>query len=186
MACVNGLLRVGGRLSNSVQPEEVKHPILLPKHHHISLTILEHEHRIHFHPGTFRHRSPTILDCLHMIVINVFANATKQLINIWRTRQLFGYVKHVKAFENTGLDYAGPLILKVHKGRNQRNKKGYICLLELDTYLTTETFLAALRRFISRQGKCTQIFTDNGCNFVGAKKLLDDMFKLILSARVSN
>jgi len=51
MACVNGLLRVGGRLSNSVQPEEVKHPILLPKHHHISLTILEHEHRIHFHPG---------------------------------------------------------------------------------------------------------------------------------------
>jgi len=36
----NGLLRVGGRLSNS----------LLPKHHHISQLILEHGHRIHF-PG---------------------------------------------------------------------------------------------------------------------------------------
>ncbi|XP_070068101.1 uncharacterized protein [Drosophila takahashii] len=88
-------------------------------------------------------------------------------------------------FENTGCDYAGPLLLKVHKGRNPRKEKGYICLfvclvssaihLELATDLSTETFLATLRRFISRRGKCTHIISDNGRNFVGAKKVLDDI-----------
>ncbi|XP_070072144.1 uncharacterized protein [Drosophila takahashii] len=51
IVCKNFLLRVGGRLSNSLLPEEVKHPIILPKGHRISLLILEHEHRIHLHPG---------------------------------------------------------------------------------------------------------------------------------------
>ncbi|XP_070075668.1 uncharacterized protein [Drosophila takahashii] len=104
----NGLLRVGGRLSYSLLSEKVKHPIILPKGHRISLLILEHEHRIHLHPGVTIH-------------------------------------------------------------------------LELATDLSTKTFLAALRRFISRRGKCTHIFSDNGRKFVGAMKVLDDMYKLILS-----
>jgi len=53
--------------------------------------------------------------------------------------------------------------------------------LELATDLSTETFLAALRRFISRRSKCTHIFSDNGRNLVGAKKVLDDMYMVILS-----
>jgi len=51
MVCENGLLRVGGCLTNSLLPEEVKHTILVPKHHSISLLILELEHRVHLHPG---------------------------------------------------------------------------------------------------------------------------------------
>jgi len=31
---------------------------------------------------------------LHMLVTNVFVNATKQLINTWQTCQQFVYVKH--------------------------------------------------------------------------------------------
>jgi len=53
--------------------------------------------------------------------------------------------------------------------------------LELATDLNTETFLAALRRFISRRGTCSHIFSDNERNFVGAMKVLDDMYQLILS-----
>ncbi|KAM8719460.1 hypothetical protein ACLKA7_012076 [Drosophila subpalustris] len=50
-----GLLRVGGRLSNSELPFCAKHPIILPKSHRITKLILEHEHWTHLHPGSVLH-----------------------------------------------------------------------------------------------------------------------------------
>jgi len=47
--------------------------------------------------------------------------------------------------------------------------------LELATDPSTDTFLACLGRFMSLRGKCPQIFSDNGTNFVGAKRALDEM-----------
>ncbi|XP_070075720.1 uncharacterized protein [Drosophila takahashii] len=141
----NGLLRVGGRLSNSELTFSAKHPVIMPKTHRITYLIVENEHRV---------------------------------------RQAY-------PFQNTGCDYAGPMILKVYKGRNPRKEKGYICLfvcmvtsalhLELATDLSTETFLAPLRRFISRRGKCTELFSDNGRNFVGVKRQLNEMEQLLRS-----
>ncbi|XP_070850488.1 uncharacterized protein [Drosophila suzukii] len=55
--------------------------------------------------------------------------------------------------------------------------------LELVTDLTTETFLAALRRFISLRGKCSKIYSDNGTNFIGAKRSLNEMQELLSSQR---
>ncbi|XP_070075509.1 uncharacterized protein [Drosophila takahashii] len=201
MVCKNGLLRVGGRLSNSLLPEEVKHPIILPKGHRISMLILEHEHRIHLHPGVTalfvivrqqywivgaRNMIRKLTHSCHKCFRQRHKTADQYMADLPAVR-----VRQAYPFENSGCDYAGPLLLKVHKGRNPRKEKGYICLfvclvtsaihLELATDLSTETFLAAFRRFISRRGKCTHIFSDNGRNFVGAKKVLDDMYKLILS-----
>ncbi|UYV72914.1 hypothetical protein LAZ67_10001150 [Cordylochernes scorpioides] len=48
--------------------------------------------------------------------------------------------------------------------------------IELVTNLTTEAFLAALRRFISRRGRPAEINTDNATNFVGAYKDLRRLF----------
>ncbi|XP_068148360.1 uncharacterized protein [Drosophila tropicalis] len=100
-------------------------------------------------------------------------------------------VRQAFPFEHTGCDYAGPILLKVHKGRNPRKEKGYICLfvcmvtsalhLELATDLSTDTFLAALKRFMARRGKCSQMYSDNGRNFVGAKRALDEMVQLLAS-----
>ncbi|XP_041450132.1 uncharacterized protein LOC121404545 [Drosophila obscura] len=99
-------------------------------------------------------------------------------------------------FVNTGCDYAGPLLLKDGKGRKPRISKGYICLfvclvtsaihLELATDLTTETSLAALRRFISLRGRCSKIYSDNGTNFIGAKRSLDEMQTLLASQQHTN
>lgn len=49
--------------------------------------------------------------------------------------------------------------------------------LELTTDLSTETFLSALRRFISRRERFTpsQIWSDNGTNFVGAQRQLMEL-----------
>jgi len=44
--------------------------------------------------------------------------------------------------------------------------------LELISDLTTEMFLNALKRFISRRGKCDSILSDNGKNFLGARNVM--------------
>lgn len=43
--------------------------------------------------------------------------------------------------------------------------------IELASNLSWEAFLAVLRRFIARRGRCSFIFSDNGTNFIGANKL---------------
>ncbi|GIZ02399.1 reverse transcriptase [Caerostris extrusa] len=45
--------------------------------------------------------------------------------------------------------------------------------LELVTDLSADAFIAALKRFISRRGKCSDIYSDCGSNFVGAKRFLN-------------
>jgi len=62
--------------------------------------------------------------------------------------------------------------------------KGYIAIfvcfatkavhIEVVTNLTTESFLAALRRFIARRGKPKTMYSDNGTNFQGAANELHD------------
>ena len=69
--------------------------------------------------------------------------------------------------------------------------KGYVCLfvflrtksvhLELVMNLSTDEFLAALRRFEARRGRPAILLTDNGTNFVGAKKELEDFYHLLSS-----
>ena len=89
-------------------------------------------------------------------------------------------------FENVGVDYAGPVILKQGSVRNPTLVKAYICVfvslsiraVHLED-LTTEAFLTALRRFISRRGKSSIICSDNGTNFVGASRELRDLFDFL-------
>ncbi|GFY18419.1 integrase catalytic domain-containing protein [Trichonephila clavipes] len=54
--------------------------------------------------------------------------------------------------------------------------------LELVSDLTTEAFLAALKRFAARRGRPIEIHSDNGGNFVGAnnelRKILKALFKV--------
>lgn len=45
--------------------------------------------------------------------------------------------------------------------------------------LTTEAFLACLKRFVSRRGKPSDIVSDNATNFSGAKRELDSLYKIL-------
>lgn len=51
--------------------------------------------------------------------------------------------------------------------------------LELVTDLSTERFLQAFRRFIARRGRSTDVYSDNGTNFVGARNQLKPLFELL-------
>ena len=56
--------------------------------------------------------------------------------------------------------------------------------IEVVSDLTTEAFLAALKRFVSRRGLPDSIHSDNGTNFVGAKNDLQELYKFLSSSDV--
>lgn len=99
-----------------------------------------------------------------------------------------------KAFAQVGVDFAGPFWVKVALLRRIQNTKGYLCIfvcmttkvvhLELVSDSTISLFLSALNRFISRRGRCLEIYSDCGTNFVGAKRYLEEIQKLIKSDEV--
>ena len=51
--------------------------------------------------------------------------------------------------------------------------------LEAVSDLTSEAFISALKIFISRRGKPSQILSDNGTNFVEANNHLKEMYKFL-------
>jgi len=80
-------------------------------------------------------------------------------------------------FVDTGCDYAGSILLRnawMHE-RMFVSKVTSVIHLELSADLTTKNFLAALRRFISLRSKRSKIYSDNGTNFIGAMRGLDEM-----------
>ncbi|XP_063362149.1 uncharacterized protein LOC134651087 [Cydia amplana] len=90
-------------------------------------------------------------------------------------------------FFSTAVDYAGPVMILNRKGRGSKLLKAYLCIfvcmavkaihIELVTELTSETFMAALHRFIARRGKPAHIYSDNGRCFVGACNELSRFLK---------
>lgn len=105
-------------------------------------------------------------------------------------------VRDAFPFTNTGIDFCGPFYVKEKKHRNRNRVKVYICVfvcmvmkavhLEVVSELTTDGFLAALRRFIARRGIPSHIYSDNGTNFVGANNHLKELYVLFNSDEYKN
>jgi len=55
---------------------------------------------------------------------------------------------------------------------------GHAVHIKLAAGLSTETFLNVFKRFISRRGRSTDMYSDNGLNFVGTKHELEELYKL--------
>ncbi|CAG7784723.1 unnamed protein product [Allacma fusca] len=99
-------------------------------------------------------------------------------------------VNQSRAFLKTGVDFAGPFVLKRSFGpRNTQTFKSYVCVfvcftthaihLEPVSDLTTDAFIAALKRFVSRRGLCSDMSSDCGTNFVGADKELQKDLEIL-------
>jgi Integrase core domain. len=53
--------------------------------------------------------------------------------------------------------------------------------IEIVSDLSTEGFLAAMRRFVARRGIPSDVYSDNGTNFVGANNTLKELYGLFES-----
>ncbi|GBM82336.1 hypothetical protein AVEN_54770-1 [Araneus ventricosus] len=196
----NGILRVGGRVEYSNLTDNQKHPIILPKSHRLTKLIFVYFHHKNLHVGPQgllcavrqkfwpihgRNLSRKIVnDC-----ITCFRNkpvvANKILGNLPAER-----ITPTFPFNVCGVDFVGPLLVKPLAQRRITASKMYaaifVCFVtkavhfELVTDLTSEAFIACLKRFFALRGKSSIVYSDNATNFVGAQselKRLSDMLK---------
>ncbi|XP_076233347.1 uncharacterized protein LOC143178507 [Calliopsis andreniformis] len=194
-----GILRVGGRLQNSNLPFAQKHPILLPKGNHVTDLIIRESHVRNHHAGV----TATLYNVRQQYWPIDGKNTTRKIIrqcvrcfrvNPPAVEYIMGNlpaarVTESRPFYNCGVDYCGPFYIKERRYRNRARVKIYVAIftcfatkavhLEVVSDLTTEAFIAALKRFISRRGLCRNIYSDNGTNFTGADNELTELYKTL-------
>ena len=191
---IDKLLCVGGRLENAPIMQTVKHPIILPAHHHVSQLIVWHFHKITAHGGVERVLAETRQ---HYWIVKGRATAKRTLSTCIPCKRAKAPLSHQQManlpsdrlipgeppFTRVGLDYFGPLIVKRARSDIKRYGCLFTCLttraihLEVAHSLDTESFLHALERFVSRRGRPTVIRSDNGTNFVGGQRELKNLLK---------
>jgi len=188
-----GLIRVGGRLKNANIDAQAKHPILLPKSHFVTSLIVDFYHKQYLHAGPQFLQSHILKQFWILSARSLIRSRIHKCITCFRHKPRTVYpkmgdlpearVNPSPCFSVTGLDYGGPFDVKVHTLRSAKVVKAYLCLfvcfstkaihIEIASDLTTDTFIAALTRFISRRGKPSDIHLDNATNFVGASNHLN-------------
>jgi len=93
---------------------------------------------------------------------------------------------YYRPFTVRGVDFEGPIYI-CSGLRCVATKKAWIAIfvcfstkaihLELTDDLSSMSFMATLRCFMSRRGKCAKLYSDNGINFIGAQKEFVSMIK---------
>ncbi|XP_066600734.1 uncharacterized protein [Prorops nasuta] len=193
----DGILRVGGRLANSVLSPTMKHPPILPRDSIVSSLMVRYAHQACLHGGPTL-TSNTVIQHAWILGRNRLVKTIIRMCMFCQrnkprlAHQMMGdlpasRVTPARPFSSTGLDYAGPFQIKTTKGRGHKFYKGYISLfvcfvtravhLEVVSDLTTKTFLNAYKRFVGRRGVCKNLYSDNASTFHAADKELRMMFK---------
>ncbi|XP_061719305.1 uncharacterized protein LOC133526629 [Cydia pomonella] len=183
-----GLMRVGGRLRNGPFNFDKKHPAILPKGHFITVTYFNSVHIILLHAGP-QAMLAYVKTTYWPIGGRTQARSTyHKCVLCTRMRgatiaPLMGNLPSPRVtpgfpFEVVGVDYAGPILAASRKGRGSQTIKVYIVIfvcfktkcvhLELCSDLSAEGYMASLKRFVSRRGLPSDIYSDNGTQFVGA------------------
>ena len=186
---IGGLLRVGGRLSELNLDFDQKHPVILPKQGHITNIIIMHFHNKLGHLGRM-----SVLNFIRGKFWVIKGNSTVRRVidKCIICRKVQGKVIEQEMaslprdrveegrppFHNTGVDCFGPIHVK--RGRSTIKRYGvlFTCLniravhLEVAADLSTDSFINALRRFLSRRGQVKKIRCDQGTNFIGTRNAL--------------
>ncbi|XP_017470269.1 PREDICTED: uncharacterized protein LOC108361969 isoform X1 [Rhagoletis zephyria] len=201
----NQLIRVGGRIKNSTLAFNAKHPIVLPHAHPFIHTLITYYHRQHLHAG-----AQTLQNILRdkFWILNarkVIRQVIHHCIICYRlrpvvTEQIMGALPSQRIspshpFETTGIDYCGP-VLMTQKIRGRAAIKVYIAVficfstkaihLEVVPDLSTAAFIAALKRFVARRGRCRLIYSDNATNFLGASRELRHLLEAFVTQQHIN
>lgn len=191
-----GIIRVGGRLKHSALTEEAKHPVIIPRDSRLTTLIIADAHLKTLHGGTqltlaYTRQQYWIVGGRAAVKSHILRCVECARQRGIRAHQLMGQlplsrVTPSRAFTVIGIDYAGPLTIKTWKGRGAKTDKGWICVfvcfttsavhLEAVTGCSTDTFLAAFKRFSSRRGLPTTVYSDCGTNFIGANAELKKLF----------
>lgn len=197
----NGVIRVGGRLNHSSFSFDKKHPMVLSSKHRLTYLIMKYEHINLLHCGPSQLLAHVRDNYWPISGKNLAKRVVRECIVCFKFKvsspqAMMGSlpeprVSPMPTFLHTGVDYAGPFLIKDRKGRGCKVTKCYLCVfvclatkaihLELVTDLSTPAFLETFQRFIARRGKPAHIYSDNGRNFVGANNELKELGEFLIS-----
>ena len=180
------LLRVTGRLTHLYVDSAP--PILMPSDHRVTLLLIRRTHASVFHAGV----SSTLAKLRERFWIRKGRQQVRKVLRKCVTCARI-QSRHYDApaaplprarlttqppFSTTGVDFAGPLIVKSPHGPQKTYLVMFTCVvvravhLELIPDMTTNTFLCALRKFAARRGLPRIIYSDNGLTFKSAALLI--------------
>ena len=204
----DGLIRVGGRIGECLLPYSQKHQIVISNKHHLAFLLIRYIHVKNNHCG----RELTLSLLREQFWIIKCKGLIRKILNNcsfckrFKTKPKQPYMSSLPLerisffcppFFYTGVDYFGPMLIKLNKrtransGTAKRYGALFTCMstraihLELAGDLSTDSFILALRRFISRRGHPKQIRSDNGTNFVGAQRELKDALKALNQDKIT-
>ncbi|KAL1258161.1 hypothetical protein QQF64_011405 [Cirrhinus molitorella] len=190
-----GLIRVGGHLRHcNVLEVDAVHPIVLdPQNPVTRLIIRDYDERLR-HPGSERlfaeiRRTYWILRGREAI-----RRYQRQCVECrkWRGRPEVPLMADLPltrqryfkpAFYSTGMDCFGPFVIKIGCRKEKRWGIVFKCMTIRAVYLDilhsidSDSFLMALRRFITRRGKPYELLCDQGTNFKGGDRELSESFE---------
>ncbi|GFW53098.1 integrase catalytic domain-containing protein [Trichonephila clavipes] len=187
-----GILRVGGRLEKASIPYSQKHPAILAKNSKLSKIYFITLHKKLFHVGPQGLLNAVRLRFWALGGRNLARKTVHTCVVCFKCKpipssQIMGNLPYERVnmappFSITGLDLGGPYFVTYKHQRKGVLNKIYVCVcicfvtraihLEILSDLTSDAIIATLKRFMSRRGKCSKIFTDNATNFVGANSQL--------------
>ncbi|XP_057308167.1 uncharacterized protein LOC130646050 [Hydractinia symbiolongicarpus] len=175
-----GFFRLKSRFGESKLTDDQKHPLLLREGSHVTMLIVRNAHEEVLHFGVestlakIRERfwilrgRKTVRNVLRRCVIcrrfqgRTMTSPESPDLPVFRVDHL------TQAFATTGLDYAGPLFVRIH---GHSCSKVYILLftcassraihLELTPDMKSPAFIRGFKRFVSRRGKPNEIVSDN-------------------------
>ena len=202
-------MKVNGRVKSTEIFLNNSDQVILSKNHTVSKLIVSHYHKLTLHSARKQSLASVrekfwIPACRGLIkqVINSsplckFRSAKPQqpiMSNLPNDRLSVGE----KSFSKVGVDYFGPLVVKLSKRTrsNQTTAKRYgvlfMCLttraihFEIAGDMSTDSFILALRRFVSRRSPIDIIRSDNGTNFIGAERELRNALKELDQTLISS
>ncbi|XP_065084349.1 uncharacterized protein LOC135706631 [Ochlerotatus camptorhynchus] len=192
----DGLLRVGGRLDRSQLPFESRHPIILPDKDPVVRLLIRQMHIEQLHVGQSGLMNAMRQRYWLLNARSTIRQITRKCVRCFRinptnTSQLMGNLPASRVvpsppFAVTGVDYAGPFLIKQGVRRPALVKSYvavFVCMttkavhLEAVSDLSTDAFLASLKRFLGRRGMIQQLHSDNATNFRGANNELNALFQ---------
>ncbi|XP_034028092.1 uncharacterized protein LOC117512219 isoform X1 [Thalassophryne amazonica] len=188
------LLCVGGRLEQSSLCHKVKHPIILQNDSHVTKLIVSHYHAKTCHQG--RRQTQMELRANGFWVIGGSKLVAKLIHTCVLCRKLRRPTENQRMaelpkerleasapFTYSGMDCFGPFIVKKARKKYKRYGIIFTCLYSRAVHikmledLSTDSFINALRCFISLRGAVRQLYCDQGSNFVGAKNEFKETLK---------
>ncbi|XP_071482161.1 uncharacterized protein [Diadema antillarum] len=180
-----GILRVGGRIRKCDEPYEKKHPVILPRQHHVTELVIRHCHEQTAHQG----RGTTLNQVRQSgyWILGGSGRVSKYIRSCVTCKRLRGpaltqkmsdlppdRITPAPPFTYCGMDCFGPWMIK--EGRKELKRYGllFTCMasravhIETLNDMSTDAFIQAYRRFVSIRGPVRQLRCDRGTNFVGA------------------